>query len=677
MTPSPRPRPAQSGMRLASIHLAALLLVGAVVALLLRGALLFGPAGSQACAPGIPLEPMIMGSQVIALILLGHREAPPTRRWLATLLALGPSIAGIFLLESHSGKYLPSCGAWSFVSGMTSLRDAGFGNPLVALGPPAILDGLAIALLDDRPRKGIYLAELLVLLAIFFPLVTFMGHVFQVARGLDPGRILKVSLLPALGWMAESAAILLARPSRGLVVRLADTTSLGRTLRILVAGMLGVPVIAAWAIYRISDTFSIPDTLRDALMAFGIAFAGVGLLLWLALLLERSYATHQLLQRTLQEREERHLAVQGALEKLAASEERYRAMQEAAPYMLALVSGGRYRYINRAGARLLGAQNAEELVGQIAQGFDTCYCVVNKVFECVPAGSITRRCPITIVGVDGRSLEIEAECNSIELDGEIVIRVTGRDLAAERRVALLEQTIAAVGEANATKDEFLRTISHELRTPLSVISGFAYLIKQAVSDKDPELLDWANQIESAGRAMLEIITEILDMAAIQAGRLEIRLGPVDLREVIDEVVGQFGPLLQAKDQSLEVDVADFLELQADFPRLRQVLVNLLANASRYSPPGTQIHVRADQEGSSVRVEIEDHGPGIHEAALSRLFQPFAVAGDAAAQGGIGLGLAICRGLIVAMQGTIGIDTRIGEGSTFWFTLPVAADLAAR
>jgi signal transduction histidine kinase len=219
-------------------------------------------------------------------------------------------------------------------------------------------------------------------------------------------------------------------------------------------------------------------------------------------------------------------------------------------------------------------------------------------------------------------------------------------------------------------------MSHELRTPLNAVLGFAQLLEMdPLTNEQRESLGY---ILKAGTHLLDLINEVLDIARIEAGRLTVTLEAVPLADVTREVLTLVAPL--AAERAVRVRHAvpdrDGPVVLADRQRLKQVLLNLLSNAVKYNTVGGEVVVSHDAAPDRVRVRVADTGPGIPEEKRARLFLPFERLG--VSPGGVegtGLGLALSKRLTEAMGGAIGVDTAVGQGSTFWFELP-AADAAS-
>lgn len=266
--------------------------------------------------------------------------------------------------------------------------------------------------------------------------------------------------------------------------------------------------------------------------------------------------------------------------------------------------------------------------------------------------------------------------------GELIgyAKVT-RDLTDKKRAEEeLRRLNAELMEANAHKDQFLSIISHELRTPLNAILGFGSLLADgAMGELSPAQAHGVERMLEGADDLLALIDDLLDMSRIQAGRLRLVPEPMSLTAVGQGVLARLAPLAAAKGLSLAARLPEDLPpLEADPQRVGQMLTNLISNAIKFTPPGGRIEVRASMGPEDVRCEVSDTGIGIAEANLPRLFQRFGQldSSNTRAAGGTGLGLSIVKALATAHGGAVGVRSAPGQGSTFWFTLPLSLPPAA-
>src|SRR5919201_1337106 len=228
--------------------------------------------------------------------------------------------------------------------------------------------------------------------------------------------------------------------------------------------------------------------------------------------------------------------------------------------------------------------------------------------------------------------------------------------------------------ANRAKSAFLSRMSHELRTPLTAILGFSELLELApLRPKDQRAVA---HIKDAGRHLLDLINEVLDLSRIEAGQVTLSLEAVSVQAVAAECLDLLAPLAAQAAVALRLDPAlsGQAHVRADAQRLKQVLVNLLSNAIKYNRRGGTVTLSCvDRPQNRLRLAVTDTGAGMLAEQIARLFVPFERL-DAAQSGveGTGLGLALSRGLVELMGGTLGVESAVGMGSTFWIELPRAA-----
>ena len=241
----------------------------------------------------------------------------------------------------------------------------------------------------------------------------------------------------------------------------------------------------------------------------------------------------------------------------------------------------------------------------------------------------------------------------------------------------LETAKALAEEANLAKSDFLSSMSHELRSPLNAILGFAQLMQSDSPGPTPSQKESVDQILEAGWYLLKLINEILDLATIEAGKLLLSLESVSLAEVLLECQAMIEP--QAQKAGLTMSFPRFDEptfVNADRTRVKQVLINLLSNAIKYNRKDGAVAVMcAPSSAGHIRVSVQDSGAGLPPEKLAQLFQSFNRLGqEGSAEEGTGIGLVVTKRLVEVMGGSIGVESTVGLGSTFWVDL--IADTAA-
>ncbi len=262
-----------------------------------------------------------------------------------------------------------------------------------------------------------------------------------------------------------------------------------------------------------------------------------------------------------------------------------------------------------------------------------------------------------------KQAERALERHSGELEAQVLERSRELTLARDEAQA-----------ASRAKSELLSRMSHEFRTPMNAILGFSQLL-EVDQGLTPNARRFVTEILRAGKHLLDLINDVLDLAHVESGRMTLSPGPVDVSEFVPEVLTLMQPLANRRSITLDFRVSERLVVVADRTRLKQVLVNLVSNAVKYNRSGGQVRVDAGAiDDQTVRLTVHDTGPGIDPTLLPHLFEPFNRLGaEFGAVEGTGIGLSICHRLVDLMGGAIGVDSRLGEGSEFWIDLPRSMD----
>jgi PAS domain S-box-containing protein len=274
---------------------------------------------------------------------------------------------------------------------------------------------------------------------------------------------------------------------------------------------------------------------------------------------------------------------------------------------------------------------------------------------------------------DGSVFPLQLSVGETTEGREKVFVGTIRDLT-EKEVAdhALRQAKEQAEAANRAKSLFLANMTHELRTPMNAVLGYAQIMRN-----DPTISKSHRQavqaVMNAGNHLMELINDILDLSKIEAGAMEVRTTDFSLWDLTEGLADIFRVRCEEKGIGwrVESEVPEHVLVSGDHGKLRQVLINFLGNAVKFTDAG-EVILRVAPDGERYRFEVADTGPGISAEAQMQIFEPFHQAEEGRAKGGTGLGLAIARRQIELMGGELGLDTRLGEGSRFFFTLTLPA-----
>ncbi|MER3415116.1 MAG: histidine kinase [Gemmataceae bacterium] len=250
------------------------------------------------------------------------------------------------------------------------------------------------------------------------------------------------------------------------------------------------------------------------------------------------------------------------------------------------------------------------------------------------------------------------------------LRKVNADL--DRKVDQLAQANMALYQSNQLMSDFLATVSHELRTPLNSIIGFSDLLLSGDVPPDKQA-KWITNIKESGQRLLRLINDILDLAKIEAGRMQIHVEELSFHDISEGLVNMFRPLAEKKNIEITCEVdADLPLLKQDGNKIQQILWNLMSNAVKYTPEGGRIVLRARRIGETVEMSVQDTGVGIAPEDQEVIFDKFRQVGRVLTRDheGTGLGLSIVKELTRLLGGNISLQSELGKGSTFTVTLPI-------
>jgi signal transduction histidine kinase len=246
-----------------------------------------------------------------------------------------------------------------------------------------------------------------------------------------------------------------------------------------------------------------------------------------------------------------------------------------------------------------------------------------------------------------------------------------------RLVDELERTMATLRETQQERDDYVSVMTHDLRQPLAGVLGYAQLLERGLvtAGGEERLLKYARGIATGAERMMRMVTNLLEIARVESGRIEVEAIPVKLRPLVEELVETLQATIEEKRQSVRVEVAaDLPSVMTAEPLLRESLANLIGNAVKYTPEGGRIEVRASRVGDRLEIQVVDTGIGIPADALPRIFGRFYRTGQAEVRElrGSGLGLALTKMMVEKLGGEIEVASRLGEGTTFTVRLPATA-----
>ena len=392
-------------------------------------------------------------------------------------------------------------------------------------------------------------------------------------------------------------------------------------------------------------------------------------------------------------------------EALRQAEEKYRTIFEnAVDGIFQTTPDGHYLSVNPALARIYGYESPEELSANLSNIERQLYVDPNRRLEfrhSIQKSDTVSDFESQVYGKDGRVLWISENARAVRnAEGALlyyegtVQDITRRKQAEEERErakAELQQAAYAAETANRAKSQFLANMSHELRTPLNAIIGYSEMLQEEAEDLEPEdFIPDLQKIHKAGKHLLGLINDILDLSKIEAGRMEVYLESFDIAGITEDVVTTIHPLVEKNGNILNVQCAnDIGSMQADLTKVRQSLFNLLSNACKFTKQGT-ITLTVSREGARedmgtlselsksslntqdwITFRVTDSGIGMTTEQMSKLFEAFTQADASTTRqyGGTGLGLAITKKLCQMMGGDVIVESEVGKGSTFTIQLP--------
>lgn len=355
----------------------------------------------------------------------------------------------------------------------------------------------------------------------------------------------------------------------------------------------------------------------------------------------------------------------------------YREMIEntgQAIFLLDIEDGYRLSYVNQAAIKHWGASR-EELLSWHLHDWDPDFDLEQFAdqFDKTVGG------PGTLIETehrlkDGCIVPVEIYSNARIIGGKRYTFGSFQDISARKKSeAALHTAKEAAEHANQAKSDFLASMSHELRTPMNAILGFAQLM-EGDATCTPDQRENLQQISKAGWHLLDLINEVLDLARIESGELNLTFEDIDITTTLSACLALISPLISQKQIVIQNHIdSPQPKIRADYLRLKQVLINLLSNAIKYNDDGGMVSINATEPGNDTLViSVRDTGRGMSTDQLARLFEPFTRFGNTETVHGTGIGLSICKKLVERMNGEIQVSSTLNVGSDFSLILPLSS-----
>lgn len=523
-----------------------------------------------------------------------------------------------------------------------------------------VLTGLALLALDFRTARGHWPAQCLALFTMLSAFVAIVGYAFGGRLLYGIPSYIPMALNTALAFFILPLGILASRPQRGVLAVVLSSGVGGQMARRLLPAAIGVPLLLGW-LRSVGERTGLYD------MEFGAALLIASTIVIFLFAICWTARALDWWGRKIKDNESKLRAVLNA----------------AADAIVTIDPRGAIQEFNAAAVRMFGYQPDEVLGRNVSQLMPEPHrSAHNGYLKAYLAGGPARvvgaTSEIEAIRKDGSRFPVELAVSEVQLAQGRLFTGIIRDISARKSAqAELNGAKERAEAANIAKSQFLASMSHELRTPLHGAIGMVDLL--CGTQLDVRQRRFAEACRSSARSLLDLINDILDFSKIEAGKLVLESHEFELDHVVEETVRLLGPRAWEKRLELVCDIAydACRTVRGDSVRLRQVLVNLVANAIKFTQAG-EVVVRAQVESTAeecvcTRFTIADTGIGIPPERIREVFAPFTQVDNSTSRrfGGTGLGLPISQSLVQAMGGRIEVESRVGGGSTFSFRIPFA------
>ncbi len=503
---------------------------------------------------------------------------------------------------------------------------------------------VALLLLNSKRKDGsaITFAQGCAFVGGIVGILAFIGYLLNAKELYAVGQSTAIAAHTALGFIVIAIGILFLEPQRALMHTFTSQTRTGQILRRFVPLALCVPILVGWLRLRGQQIGLYGFEAGLAIMVtFCVASCEMGIF-WIT----RKF---QAIELVLSQREEL-LRQQAELLNLTNDAIMVREWN------------GKIIFWNK-GAEIMYGYSSAEAVGKTSHEL------------------LQTKFPGELKEIQAVVLEIgrwEGELTHYTKDKEPIIVASRWSLKEDdegKPIALLEinNDIRAAKDAEQRVNEFYSTVSHELRTPLTSIKGSFGLLE---GGRAGDLSERAKHLIKVGldetERLIRLINNILDIKKLEAGKLELNIENVEPKQIVEQTISSIAGFAMQHHVEVVADIVDNDLIKGDKDRLIQILTNLISNAIKFSDAGQKVQVVTGRKDKTIRFSVIDNGPGIDPRNVPKLFRMFEQVGsNNKPKGGTGLGLAICKQLVEQHQGSIGIDTELGKGSTFWFEIPCA------
>ncbi|MDA0525725.1 ATP-binding protein [Methanococcoides alaskense] len=417
------------------------------------------------------------------------------------------------------------------------------------------------------------------------------------------------------------------------------------------------------------------DIFKEFLPYLAIGVWAISLLIILNLMLKDK------VKRKTDELTAKNLLLEDYIEEKKRSDEKYSTLVEKGNDGIILIQDYVVKFANSKFGEMIGCTK-EEVIGiplldLISEDYKE--LVLDRYERRIKNDStIPYRYEIDLLSKDGKKIPVEISASYIEFEGKPADMAILRDITERKKAEMTMQEKLEAEAANRSKSKFLANMSHELRTPLNAVIGFSEMLLLGtfgtLNDKQTK---YANNINSSGKHLLDVINDILDLSKVEAGRMELHPEEFDVSSAIEEVNILVASIAEKKRIGISTDLTDnTIVVEADKTKFKQILYNLLSNSLKFTPDNGSIVVAANVKDEMLYVSVKDSGMGIAKEDIGAIFSPFRQLEEMSSkvQQGTGLGLTLVKRFVEMHGGEIWVESEVNVGSTFTFTMPLKSDI---